>query len=327
MRRRDFIAATAGLAAWPVAARAQQADQPIVGFLHSGSLDFNIRQFEPAVAEGLKDQGYVSGRDVRIEARAAEGHYDRLPRLVAELIADKVSVLFAVGGTEPARVAKAAGTSLPIVFLSAADPIAAGLVASLAHPGGNVTGVTLLGAALEAKRLQILHELVPGAALVAAMINPDYPAADRQKHELESAARTLGLSLAIGYAGTGPAIDAAVADAIGKRAGALLVAQDPFLAAQQRQIVALAARHRLPAIYQQREIVEIGGLVSYGTDYAAAYRQAGNYIGRVLKGTRPADLPVVEASKFALAINMKTAKELGLAPPPVLLAAADDLIE
>jgi len=327
MRRRTFLGTLGAALGCPLSAQAQRSATAIVGFLHGGSLNYNIKQFTPAVAAGLKEQGFTVGENVTIEPRAAEGHYERLPGLVAELIDRKVSLILAVGGTEPAEAAKTATSTLPIVFLSGADPVATGLVASLAHPGGNVTGVTLLGAALEAKRLQILHELAPGAALVAALVNPHYPAAARQKREIETAAQSLGVRVEIEATSTTAEIDAAVAKAANLNAGALLVAQDPFLAANQQRLVELAAQYKLPAIYQQREFVDIGGLASYGTDYNDAYRQAGNYIGRILKGARPADLPIVEPTKFALALNAKTAKTLGIALPPLLLAQADDVVE
>jgi putative ABC transport system substrate-binding protein len=326
MRRRDLIAAAVAVLS-PVAARAQQAAMPVVGFLHSGTFGFNIKRFTPAVADGLKERGLIVGRDVAIEARAAEGHYERLPGLVAELIGRNVSAILAVGGTEPAKAAKAASSTLPVVFLSGADPVRTGLVASLARPGGNVTGVTLLGADLEAKRLQILHQLVPGAALVGVLMNPGYPAADRQRREVGAAAKASGLRIDIERAETAAEIDAGLAHLAAEKADAVLVAQDPFLAGRQQQLVALAARYKLPAIYQQREFVEIGGLASYGTNFAAAYRQAGEYVGRILQGARPADLPVVEPSTFELAINLTTAKALGLDPARTLLASADVLIE
>lgn len=326
MRRRDFLGTLGTAAAWPLAARAERAAMPVVGFLHSAGSDY-VKHFAPAVREGLKDTGYVEGENVAIEYRAANGQYDRLTGLATDLIDRKVSVILAAGGNEPAKVAKAARATIPIVFVTAGDPIAGGLVTSLSRPGGNVTGVSVLGASLEGKRLGLLHQLVPGETPIAALINPKYPDADRQERELQDAAGILGRQIEIWHAASDAEVEAGFASAAQKKAGALLVAQDPYFASRRDQLVALAARYRLPAIYFLREFADFGGLISYGPDFGAGYRQAGNYVGRILKSANPADLPVVQSSKFELVINMKTARALGLTPPTVLLAGADELIE
>jgi putative ABC transport system substrate-binding protein len=328
MQRREFITILGGAAAaWPLTARAQQPAMPVIGFLGSFSSGYAKRLVLPAVRQGLNETGYIEGQNVVIEYRSAEGHYDQLPGLAADLVGRKVAVILATGGSEPARAAKAATATIPIVFVSAADPVKAGIVASLNRPGGNVTGVSLLGSALEAKRLGLLYEIVPGAASIGVLVNPNYPDAELQLREQQEAARVIKRQINIVRASTESEIDTAIATVIQQGAGALLVAQDPFFGGRREQIVALAARYRLPAMYYQRDFAEIGGLVSYGTDFADGYRQAGIYVGKILKGTDPADLPVMQPTKFELVVNLKTAESLGLAIPESFLLRAEEVIE
>jgi putative ABC transport system substrate-binding protein len=275
----------------------------------------------------LKEAGYVEGQNVSIEYRSAEGQYDRLPGLIADLIGRKVAVIFATGGTEPARQAKAATARIPIVFGSGADPVKAGLVASFNRPGGNVTGISMIGSALEAKRLELLHQIVAGNTVIGALVNPNYPDAEVQARELQDAARMIGRQIEILRASTDADLDAASAIFIEKKAGAFLVTQDVFFNSRREKLVALAARNKLPAIYNQREYAEIGGLMSYGTDFRDGYRQGGVYVGKILGGARPSDLPVLQPTKFELVINSKTAKALGLEIPSKLLFTADEVIE
>jgi putative ABC transport system substrate-binding protein len=306
----------------PLVTNAQPA-MPVIGFLSSQSPD----AFADRVGgfrRGLAETGYVEGQNVAIEYRWAEGHYDRLPALAAELVRRQVGVI--VANYPSVLAAKAATTTIPIVFTSAADPIQVGLVASFHRPGGNVTGVHLIGLAMETKRLELLHQLVPGAASLGVLVNPKYPDADRQLRELQEAAGVLKRPLHIVRASTEPELDTAFATVAHQGAGALLVASDPFFSSQRGQLVALAARYKLPTIYNQREYADTGGLVSYGSDFADGYRQAGIYVGKILKGTKPADLPVVQPTKFELVINLKTAKALGLEIPPTLLFQADEVI-
>ena len=327
MQRREFIKLLGGAAVvWPLAARAQQPATPVVGFLGSFSLSY-VKHFAPAVRKGLSETGYIEGQNVVIEYRSAEGQYDRLPGLVADLVDRKVVVILAAGGSDPAKAAKAATANIPIVFVSAADPIKDGLIASLNRPEGNVTGVSLLGAALEAKRLGLLHEIVPGAASIGVLVNPKYPNADLQLRELQEAAGVIKRQIIIARASTEAEIDSAFATVSQQGVGALLVAQDPFFGGRREHIVALAARYRLPAIAFQREFAEIGGLISYGANFADGYRQAGIYVGKILKGTNPADLPVMQPTKFELVVNLKTAKSLRLAIPESFLLRADEVIE
>jgi putative ABC transport system substrate-binding protein len=313
-------------AGWPLAARAQQPALPVIGVLHATSLTY-FEQFEASVRQGLGESRLIEGRDFAIEYRWAEGQNDRLPALAADLVRRRVAVIFTIGGTAPPQAAKAATSTIPIVFISAADPIKAGLVASLNRPGGNVTGVTLLGSDLEAKRLEILRGIAPNATLIGVLINPTFPDVDRQRHELQEAAATLKQPILLMTASTEAEIDKAFTDLVQKDAGAVLVTQDIFFNTRGEQLAALAARHRLPAMYDQREIAERGGLISYGTHLADGYRQAGVYLGKVLKGAKPADLPVMQPTRFEFVINLKTAKALGLDVPPTLLALADEVIE
>ncbi len=310
----------------PFAARAQQSAMPVIGFLHIAAIGY-VRQLALGLTQGLKETGYVEGQNITIEYRSANGDYERLPALAADLVARRVAVIVAAGGTEPARAAMAATKTIPIVFVSATDPVAMGLVASLNRPGGNVTGVSLIGVELEAKRLELLHELVPHAETLAAIINPDYPGATIQSQELQDAATRLKVKLLTLNATTRTEIDAAFATLAQHHASGLLVAQDPFLISQREEMALLAGRGAIPAIYPLRESVMAGGLMSYGPVFSDGYRQAGDYVGRILKGEKPAALPVVQPTKFELVINLKTAKALGLEIPPTLLALADEVIE
>ena len=286
-----------------------------------------MRNYVAAVRRGLSETGYVEGRNVTIEYRWAEGHYDRLPGLAADLVNRKVAVILAAGGSDPAKAAKAATATIPIVFVSAGDPVKAGIVTSFNRPGGNVTGVSLLGSALEAKRLGLLHEITPGAASIGVLVNPKYPDAELQLRELQEAAGVIKRQIIIVRASTESEIDTAVASVAQQGAGALFVASDLLFASRRERMVTLMARHKLPASYNQREFAEIGGLVSYGTDFADGYRQAGIYVGKILKGASPADLPVMQPTKFELVINLKTAKALGITLPSGILSIADEVIE
>ncbi len=327
MKRREFIALLGGAAAsLPFAARAQQPAMPVVGFLHGASPSY-LGQFVDALRKGLSEAGYVEGQNLAIEYRWAEGHYDRLAALAADLVDRQVAVILAMGGTDPARAARAATSTIPIVFVSAADPVKTGLVASLNRPGGNVTGVSLIAAALDEKKMGLLHELVPKASVIAGLINPNYPGAKTQADEVRETASHLGVNAVILTAATDDEIDAAFAGAVRQGAGAVLVGSDPLFNSRSGRFVEQAARHSMPAIYPQREYVRGGGLISYGPDFADGYRNGGVYVGKILKGAKPAELPVMQPTKFELVLNLKTAKTLGLTVPPTLLATADEVIE
>jgi putative tryptophan/tyrosine transport system substrate-binding protein len=330
MKRREFITLLGGAAAssvsWPFAARAQQSPMPVIGFLSSVS-PAPWAPFVAAFRQGLSETGFIDGQNVTIEYRWAEGRYERLPELSADLVRRHVAVILAGGGSDPARAAKAATTEIPIVFVSAADPINAGLVASFSRPGENVTGVSLIGSALEAKRLGLLHQLAPTASAIAALVNPNYPDAESQSQEVREAATHLGVRPIIVTAGTERDIDNAFASLVRQGAGALLVAQDSFFNSRRDQLMALAASHALPAIYSQREFAADGGLASYGAHFADGFRQAGVYAGKILKGTKVANLQVQQPTKFEFVINLKTVKALGLSMPDKLLALADEVIE
>jgi len=327
MRRREFIILFGGAAgAWPLAARAQQPVMPVIGFLSSVSPG-PWAHLVAAFRQGLSETGYVEGRNVAIEFRWAEGQYDRLPALAADLVARQVAVLVATGGTMPIRAAKAATTKIPIVFTIGGDPVQLGIVASLNRPGGNITGVNVFTSEMDAKRLGLIHEMVPTAALIAVLINPKNPNAETQSKDIPEAARSVVQRIRILTATTERELDAAFKIMIELGAGALLVAADPFFNSRREYIVALAARHGIPAMYEQREFALAGGLMSYGTNLSHSYRQAGLYTGRVLKGEKPADLPVVQSSKFEFVINLNAAKALGIDVPPSLSARADEVIE
>jgi ABC-type uncharacterized transport system substrate-binding protein len=271
--------------------------------------------------------GFAEGRNVAIEYRYAEGHYDRLPKLATDLVARKVDVIFANGGSAPALAAKAATSTIPIVFETGGDPVKAGLVASLNHPGGNLTGVSWTASALSAKRLDLLHQLVPKASMIGLVVNPNYPDASLQVRDLRDAASALGLQISVAYADPENGVEGAIASLARQDVGGLLVANDPFFSSQRAQIIALAARYALPASYSLREDVVSGGLISYGTSLLEQFRQGGLYTGRILKGAAPADLPVTLPTSFSLVINLKTAKTLGLGIPPGILSIADEVIE
>jgi putative tryptophan/tyrosine transport system substrate-binding protein len=328
MRRREFITLLGGAAvSWPLGSHAQQPGaMPVVGFVHAGSFSTSVEQMG-GLRKGLAETGYVVGRNLAIEYRPAEGRYDRLPALVTDLLDQQVAVLVAGGGNAPAQAAKAATANIPIVFVTASDPIRAGLVASLSRPGGNVTGVSMLASALMGKWLDLLHQLIPNATLIGALVNPNYSDADLQLRELEEAAQAIKLPVRVVSATSEADIDAGFVILAEQRAAALLVANDLFFLSRRDQIVAQAARHALPAIYSTRDYVAAGGLMSYAPNFAEGYRQAGIYAGRILRGAKPADLPVQQPTKFELAINLKTAKAVGLQIPDRLLALADEVIE
>jgi putative tryptophan/tyrosine transport system substrate-binding protein len=327
MRRREFIPLLGGAAAWPLAARAQQPGKlPTIGFLSSrspGEAEYLLGAFR----QGLEEGGFVEGQNVAIEFRWARGQYDRLPALAAELVSRGVTVLDAIGGEPVPLAAMRATSTIPIVFMMGSDPVETGLVKSFNRPGGNVTGVTLLTNMMEPKRLGLLHELAPGADLIGVLINPNFPEAVRQLPDLKEAARTIGRRLVIANASHDEELDAAFMSLVREHVGALLVGSDPYFNTRRDRIVAFAAKERLPAIYQFREYAVAGGLLSYGISLTDSYRQCGDYTAKVLKGARPAELPVQQPTKFELVINLKTAKALGLDVPIGLSAAADELIE
>jgi putative ABC transport system substrate-binding protein len=327
MRRREFITLLGAAAtAWPLAARAQQQPMPVVGFLSGGE----ERAFAPNVAgfiRGLRDIGYVDGQNVAIEYRWAKGDYDKLPTLANELAHRPITVLVASGGTVVARAAKAATGTMPIVFATADDPVANGLVASLNRPGENITGVALLSNELAAKRLGLVRELIPQAKSVALLVNTENPESSTIVKGTEAAAKSIGTKLIVVSASTQGDLGSALKTAVQQQARALIVGADPLFYIHRDQLIALATRESIPTIYFLREFVAAGGLMSYGTDFADAYRHLGAYVGRILKGEKARDLPVLQPTKFELAINMKTAKGLGLVIPPGVVAIADEVIE
>jgi len=328
MRRREVIALLGGAAAvWPLAGHAQQDERVRrIGFLHSAALGAYPGNL-PALRQGLNESGLVADGNVAIEARWAEGKIDRLAALAADLIRHQVAVIVAGGGPQSVQAARAATAMIPIVFSIGGDPVKQGFVASLNRPGGNITGVTQLTNLLEPKRLELLREVVPNAALVAILANPNFPDYANQVRDVQAAARVMGQQMIVLNASSERDLEIAFATLVQQRASALLVASDPLLGSQREQLVALAARHAVPAIYQWRDFVAIGGLMSYGTSLTDAYRLAGIYAGRIFKGEKPADLPVVQSTKVELVINLKTAKALGITFPPSLLGRADEVVE
>ena len=327
MKRREFMTVLGGTAAtWPVVARAQQAAMPVIGFLHPASADAianRLRLFH----RGLREAGLVEGENVTIAYRWAEGHIDRLPALVAELIQRRVAVIVAPSANEVAVAAKSATKSIPVVFAVSEDPVKLGLVASLSRPGGNVTGINFYNAELNAKRLEFLRQLVPGAKRIALLVSPNIVSSVGAVHDIDAIAPALGLETSVLNAGSSREIDAAFVTIARERPDALFVTGNPLFNSRRLQLSLLAARHAIPAAYASRDYPEYGGLMSYGTDVGDAYRQVGVYAGRILRGIKPADLPVVQASKFELVINHQTARVLGLTVPDKLLVAADEVIE
>jgi len=324
--RRQFISALGGAAAWPIAARAQQPTLPVIGFLHPGSASGNMFVAD-AFRRGLAETGYIDGRNVAIEYRWADGQYDQLPALAADLVRRRVAVIAALGSSAPGRAAKAATTTIPIVFQTGADPVEDRLVASMNRPGGNITGVSRMNIATDPKRLEILHETVPDAIVIACLVNPTSPRSGSQVQQIQNSARSLGLKLQIVNASTDQDLETAFATMAQAGAAALFVAADPSMNAMREQIASRAVRHALPMMSDTRERVTVGGLMSYNASFADSNRQAGVYVGRILKGEKPADLPVLQPTKFELVINLKTAKALGLTVPLSLLGRADEVIE
>jgi putative ABC transport system substrate-binding protein len=325
VNRREIITLLGGAAAWPLEAEAQQATMPVIGFLHSGSPEMR-RDLVAAFQLGLKQFGYVEGRNVSVEYRWADDQYDRLPASAADLVRREVAVIVA-GATPAALAVQAATTTIPVVFATAGDPVTSKLVENLARPRGNLTGISFLNNTLGAKALGLLHEVVPAAATIAFLINPTNPLAELDTREAQVAADGLKKKLIVVHASTEADIDAVFAAFDRQHADALMVESDPFLSSRRDQLVALAARRAVPAVYQLREFVTAGGLMSYGTSLTDAYRQVGIYVGRILRGAKPVDLPVIQSTRFEFAINLDTAKSLGLSIPPGILAIADEVIE
>ena len=325
MRRRDFITFAGGGAIWPLAARAQQSTMPVIGFMHILSPE-NVPEFVPAFRQGLNEQGFVEGQNLTVEYRWAHGQYDRLPDLAADLVHRQVAVLAATGGQPSPQAATTATQTIPIVFTTNGDPVKEGLVASLNRPGGNATGVTIFGPAAVAKRLQLLHELTQAVA-VAYLMNPANPNADLEMSAAQDAAHSLGMELHIFRASSENELENVFTTISQQQVGALIGASDTFLFGRRDQIVSLAAHYRVPAIYYLRGFAQAGGLMAYGNNIADAYRLVGIYVGRILKGEKPADLPVLQATKFELVINLKAAKALGLIVPTAMQLLADEVIE
>ena len=325
MRRREVIALLGGAAAWPLAAHSQQ-DKPVIGWM-SGRAPEDSTHLLAAFHQGLREAGFVDGQNVSIEYRWARGQYEKLPALASDLVSRGVAVLVGVGGDVSAIAAKQATATIPIVFGMGGDPIRAGLVDSFNRPGGNATGYTLLTNEMESKRVGLLHQLLPGIPLIGALLNPNFPPAVRQLRDIEDATRSTGQSLFVAKASNDAELSAAFLSLVQQQVGAVLVAADPYFDTRRDRIVAFAAENRLPAIYQFREFAVAGGLVSYGPSITDLYRQGGIYAGRILNGTKPADLPVVQPTKFELVINLKTANALGLMVPDAMQLLADEVIE
>ena len=327
MRRRQFITLLGGAAAaWPLGARAQQAAMPVIGFLSGRSPADSVEEVK-AFHRGLAETDHVAGKNIAIEFRWADGHYDRLPALATELVARRVAVIAAVGGGASGLAAKSVTSIIPIVFASGGDAVKIGLVDSFNRPGGNVTGVNIIFGALGAKRLELLRELLPAATAIAMLVNPNYPSAPIEVQDVEAAGRKLGLRIDIFNARTESEIEPAFTSLAEQQVSGLLIADDPFLQGQRGRLVRLAERQAVPAIYFSRDFVDAGGLMSYGPNLLDVYRLVGVYTGRILKGEKPADLPVQQPTKYSLVINLKVAKALGLELPPPLLARADEVIE
>ena len=325
MRRRALIAGLTAAVLLQTTSRSQNT-VPVIGFLNSASPEA-YRPMVAAFRAGLSENSFQEGRNVTIEYRWADGHYERLPEMAAELVAAKVAVILASGSAAPALAAKTATTEIPIVFASGSDPVRTGLVASLNRPGGNITGISIIFTSLVPKRLELLDLLVPDTARLGAVVNPDYPEADFQRRELEEAAAAVHKPMEIVNASTPAEIDAAFAGLAAHRIGALLVGNDPYFVTRAEQFAALGTRHKIPAIYSDRSYVDSGGLMSYGPSLTDAFREAGGYTARILNGTKPADLPVMQPTRFELVINLKTAKVLGVAVPQLMLQRADEVIE
>jgi putative tryptophan/tyrosine transport system substrate-binding protein len=325
MLRREFITLLGGAAAWPRATRAQ-GGMPVIGFMHTASAD-RFTHLVSAFRTGLKEVGYIEGQNVVIEYRWAEGQYDRLPKFAADLVARQVSVFAATGGDLSGLAAKATNTTIPIVFEVGGDPIQLGLVASLNRPGGNLTGTTLLSAELAPKRLELLHDLVPKAINVALLVNPTSPDADAQAKELQAVAPAVGMQVQVFQAGNDSDLDDAFAAMAERNANALVLQADPFFTNRRDRLVSLANRHAIPAMYPFREFATAGGLMTYGADIAEVFRETGVYTGRILRGQSPADLPVLQPTKFDLVLNLKAAKALGITVPLTLQMTANDVIE
>jgi ABC-type uncharacterized transport system substrate-binding protein len=326
MQRREFITLLGGAAVWPMAAQAQQPAMPVVGFLNGASPN-ELASRVAAFRDGLREKGYVEGQSVAIEHRWGLGQYERLPDMAADLARHRVAVIAATGGLPSVRAAKAATSEIPIVFTMGGDPVAFGLVASLNRPGGNVTGVTLISGEIASKRIALLRDLLPGVRRLGVLMNSTTPASEAEAAVAERAAQRLGWQVKVLTVDKGSDFDAAFQPLARERVDALVVTTDPIFESQRDRIVTLAAQHAVPTIYALREYAVAGGLMSYGASISDVYRQAGLYAGRILKGEKAADLPVVQASKFDLLINLKTAKTLGIAVPPALLALADEVIE
>ena len=329
MRRRDFIKAIARSAAvWPLAARAQQSAMPVIGFINTlNSADQIASDLLAAFRQGLKETGFIEGQNVAIEYRWAQGQYERLPEFAADLVRRKVDVIAATGGEPSPQAAKAATQTIPIVFTANGDPVREGLVASVNMPGGNVTGLTIFGPAAVTKRVELMHDLVPQASVIGYLMNPNHPSGEIEMQAAETAARSLGKKMPVFKASNEPDLDATFATMVQQQIGALVVASDPFFWSRRGEVVSLAARYGLPAIYYLPEFARAGGLMAYGNNLPDAYRLVGVYVGRILKGKKPADLPVMQSTKFQFVINLKTAKAPGIGVPNSMQLLADEVIE